>query len=225
MSAAFRLAPEAIPSFNSDGSTMDLAAPDQELVCFLEIATALSKIPRFNGKNNGIALPVAQHCVMGAQAILNEGGTRMEAALFLLHDAHEWAIGDQIRPVQKLIDAVGREYYGADRLIDAIEICKAHWDEAIYAAAGLPGPEAWTKRQKTVVKAMDDRMCRQEAIALFGQRAALHFPDLPTPKLTGAIKPWPAGKAEEKFIASARTLIGDDRVVDQANAAALRRAL
>lgn len=225
MMNAHRLASQVIHSFNSDGSVMDLAAPDQELVCFLEVANALSKIPRFNGKNVGVALPVAQHCVMGAQAILNEGGTRREAALFLLHDAHEWAIGDQIRPARKLIDAVGREYYGVDRLIDAIEICKGQWDEAIYAAAGLPGPEAWTKRQKAVVKTMDDRMCRQEAIALFGPRAAKEFPALAMPKLTGAIKPWPAGKAEEKFIASARILIGDDRVIDQANAAAIRRAL
>lgn len=225
MNATFRLVEERIPSFNSDGTVMDLAAPDQELVCFVEIANALSKIPRFNGKNVGIALPVAQHCVMGAQAILNEGGTRMEAALFLLHDAHEWAIGDQIRPVQKLIDAVGREFYGMERLVDAIAICKSHWDEAIYAAAGLPGPEAWTKRQRAIVKTMDDRMCRQEAIALFGPRAALQFPALPTPKLTGAVKPWPPGKAEEKYIASARLLIGDDRVIDQANAAAIRRAL
>lgn len=225
MMAASRLAAEAVPSFNSDGSVMDLAAPDQEFVCFLEIANALSKIPRFNGKNVGVALSVAQHCVMGAQAILNEGGTRVEAALFLLHDAHEWAIGDQIRPVQKLIDAVGREFYGIDRIIDTIEICKAQWDEAIYAAAGLPGPEAWTKRQRTVVKAMDDRMCRQEAIALFGPRAATQFPPSATPKLTGAIRPWPGGKAEEKFVASARLLIGDDRVIDQANAAAIRRAI
>ena len=225
MTVALRLVEETIPSFNSDGSVMDLGAPDQELVCFLEIGNALSKIARFNGKNAGIAFSVAQHCVMGAQAILNEGGTRMEAALFLLHDAHEWAIGDWIRPAQKLIDAVGREFYGVDRLIDAVEICKSHWDEAIYAAAGLPGPEAWTKRQKAVVKAMDDRMCRQEAIALFGPRAAAQFPALATPRLTGAIKPWPAGKAEERFVASTRTLIGDDRVVDQANAAALRRAL
>lgn len=225
MMAAHRLANEKIVSFNSDGSVMDLAAPDQEVVCFLEIANALSKIARFNGKNVGVALSVAQHCVMGAQAIENEGGTRLEAALFLLHDAHEWAIGDQIRPVQKLIAAVGLEYYGMERIVDAVEICKSYWDEAIYAAAGLPGPEAWTRRQKTVVRAMDDRMCRQEAIALFGARAAAEFPASTTPKLTGAIKPWPAGRAEEKFVAAARLYIGDDRVMDQANAAAIRRAL
>ena len=84
---------------------------------------------------------------MGAQALLNEGATRHEAALFLLHDAHEWVLGDLIRPSAELFAAACAEYYGETRLLDAIATCKAAWDEAIYFAAGLPGPETWTKRQ------------------------------------------------------------------------------
>lgn len=225
MGAAMRLSPDEIPSFNSDGTVIDLGYPDPELICIRELANTLSKIARFDGRNLGPAFSVGQHSVMGAKAILNEGGTPHEAALFLFHDGHEWALGDQTRPVQRLYQSVAIDLYGQDRIRDTIAACKAAWGEAIYVAAGLPGPEAWTKRQAKIVKDMDDRMCRAEAIALFGPRAAEQFPDMPTPKLTGAIRPWAAMKAEEQFLSMAATLIGQERILDQANLVALRRAL
>lgn len=220
-----RLVDTPVETMWADGRVVDLGNPDHEVVDFAEIANTLSKVARFNGRNPGLALSVAQHCVMGAQALINEGATRLEAALFLLHDAHEWALGDLIRPSADLFAAVCAELYGETRLLDAIAACKSAWDEAIYFAAGLPGPEAWTKRQAKLVKGMDERMQRAEAIAIFGAAAAAKFPKSTTPKLTGAIKPWPAGKAEEQFMAMARRLIGEEIIVDQSNLAALRRAL
>jgi len=225
MGAAMRLVENPVPTVWPDGRVIDLAKPDHEIVCFAEIANTLSKVARFNGRNRGIALSVAQHCVMGAQALINEGATRHEAALFLLHDAHEWALGDLIRPSADLYAAACNELYGETRLLDAIAACKAAWDEAIYFAAGLPGPEVWTKRQKKLVKDMDQRMQRAEAIALFGPAAGAKFPKSATPKLTGAIKPWAAGKAEEQFLSMARKLIGDDQILDQTSIAALRSDL
>lgn len=220
-----RLTPKPVWSFNADGTVMDLGRPDQSFVCFIEIGNTLSKIARFNGRYPGPAYSDAQHCVMGAQAILNEGGTNIEAALFLLHDAHEWALGDQIRPAVDLYDGVVRDLYGEDHVVDSIAAAKAAWDEVIYAAARLPGPEAWTKKQKTLVKAMDDRMCRAEAIALFGPRAAEQFPKSVTPKTTGAIRPWAAMKAEEEFRKMAHRLLSEDCVLEQAAIAAAARAL
>lgn len=220
-----RLTPKPVWSFNADGTVMDLGRPDQSFVCFCEIGNTLSKIARFNGRYPGPAYSDAQHCVMGAQAILNEGGTHIEAALFLLHDAHEWAVGDLTRPAASLYAGVALNFYGEDRVADSIAAAKAAWDEEIYAAACLPGPEAWTRKQKTLVKAMDDRMCRAEAIALFGPRAAEQFPKSVTPKTTGAIRPWAAMKAEEEFRKMAYRLIGEDRVLEQAGIAAAARAL
>lgn len=225
MMAAYRLAPDAVPTVWRDARVIDLAAPDHEVVCFVEMANTLSKIARFNGRNFGIGLSVAQHCVMGAQAMLNEGATAFDAALFLLHDGHEWALGDVIRPTVDLYAAVLSDLYGETRLHDAIATCKAAWDEVIYFAAGLPGPEAWTNRQKKLVHDMDARLQRAEAIALFGPGAGAKFPVSASPKLTGAIRPWPAGRAEEQFLSMAHKLITEERVVDQANLAAMRRAL
>nr|CAD6410914.1 HD family hydrolase [Rhizobium sp. Q54] len=212
-----RLASKPVWSFCNDGSVMDLAAPDQSFVCFQEMALTLSGLRRFNGRG----ISIAQHSVMGAQAILNEGGTSLEAALFLLHDGHEWALGDITRPMEDLL--VGLLPTLAIR--EAIQRAKAGWDGAIYAAARLPLPEFWTAHQRKLIKSMDDRICRAEAIALFGSRSASQFPASQPPKTTGAIRLWGAAKAEEAFSEMARSLIGFENIVSQAAVAAAARAL
>lgn len=223
MNLTTRLAERPIPTVWSGGRVVDLADPDPAIVCFLEVANTLSKIARFNGRNPHGAYSVAQHSVMGAQAVLNEGGTRVEAALFLLHDAHEWVLGDLITPAAELYGAVAAELYGETRLADAVAACKAAWDEAIFFAAGLPGPEAWTVRQKKLVRSMDSRMAMAEAFALFGASPGRH--GFTHPKLTGAISPWPAMRAEERFVAMAHKLIGMERVTERVAIAAARRAV
>jgi uncharacterized protein len=216
-----RLISRSVPSFNADGTVKDLADPDPAIVCFLEISGTLSRIARFNGIPGGTAYSVAQHSVMGAQAILNEGGSQREATLFLLHDAHEWALGDITRPMQDLLCGL----LPSLAVKAAIERAKSAWDDAIYHAAGLPLPSAWTPRERKTVKAMDDRMCAAEAVALFGRRAASQFPPFVVPKTTGAIKPWPSVYAEEKLGRMLRDALGDDRITDQAAIAAAARAL
>ncbi|WP_205687918.1 hypothetical protein [Ciceribacter ferrooxidans] len=214
-----RLCRTRIDSFRADGSLMDLAAPMAEEVSFSIMAARLSRIARFNGTPHG-GYSVAQHCAMGAQAILNEGGDELLAALFLLHDGHESFVGDKTRPVQSLertaIRMAGGEEAAAayDRVHRAI---RDGWDWAIYTAAGLPAPAAWSKRMRTTVAAMDERMLYAEAVALFGSNGAAwvkaKLPALksPTPKLTGAIRPWGAMKAEEAFIAMFDRLLGYER--------------
>ena len=167
-----RLIDKAVPAFNRDGTVKDLAAPDPAVVDFFEIAGALSRIARFNGWPDGVAYSVAQHCVMGAQAILNEGGTQREAAYFLLHDAHEWVIGDITRPMQDLLCGL----LPSLAVREAIKLAKAAWDDAIYTAADLPTPGRWTGPEARMVKAMDERMCMAEAIFLFGKRAERELP-------------------------------------------------
>lgn len=212
-----RLADKPIWSFATDGTVFDLAAPDQASVCFHEMAKRLSGMKRFNG----LGLPISQHCVMGAQAIMNEGGNRLTAALFLFHDGHEWALGDIVRPVEDLFSAL----LASLAVREAIRLAKASWDMAIYRAAALPTPDLWTAEQRKAVKSMDDRMCRAEAIALFGPKAGGQFPKSAVPKTTGALRPWGAAKAEEEFIKLANMLINEETIVHQAAIAAAARAL
>ncbi|WP_045679267.1 hypothetical protein [Martelella endophytica] len=198
-----RLAEKPVYAFRPDGSVMDLAAPDPAEIRFGEIASGLSKIARFNGTNSGLAYVVSQHSVMGAEAILQEGGDELTAALFLLHDAHEHLIGDITRTTEKLIAGVLSSMPENPSLAFryAIEKIKRKWDEAIYFAAGLPLPENWTARQTMTVAAMDNRMLHAEVAALFGEHAARNMAsgDRRPPKTRGAITPWPAMKAEERF--------------------------
>ena len=212
-----RIVEKPVWSFNMDGSVMDMAAPDQASVCFHEIARSLSGIRRFNGRG----MPVSQHLTMGAQAILNEGGGNLLAALFLLHDGHEWVIGDIIRPTESLLAAL----LASLPLREAIHRAKEGWDAAIYAAANLPMPEFWTRVQAVAVKNMDDRMCAAEAVALFGPRAAGQFPKYAAPKTTGPLdRYWPTAKAEEEFKKMLYRLIGEERIVSQAALAAASRS-
>lgn len=212
-----RLADKQVWSFNNDGTVMDLAAPDQASVCFLEMGRTLSGIKRFNGRG----ISDAQHLVMGAQAVLNEGGSGLLAALYLLHDGHEWALGDITRPMEQLLTLS----LPTLAIREAIRRAKEGWDEAIYSAAGLPTPLAWTAMQKKLVKSMDDRMCAAEAVAIFGQRAARQFPKFIVPKTTGAIRPWGEAKAEEEFRKLLNRFIGEERVVSQAALASAAREL
>jgi len=211
-----RLANKTVWSFNDDGTVMDLAAPDPRMVRFDEMARRLAGIRRFNGRG----IPVAQHSVMGAQAIINEGGTSMDAAFFLLHDGHEYVLGDIVRPAEDLLAGI----LGTIAVREAVKLAKSQWDEAIYTAARLIPPSLWTMKHRKLIKSMDDRMCRAEAMAFFGAAAARQFPDMPIPKTTGAFRCWGEAKAEETFLEMARSLIGRDNIEAQhAIAASARR--
>lgn len=181
---------------------MDLAAPLVSDIVWPEIANALSKIARFNGGTRGVAYSVAQHCVMGADALYAETGSQIAAAYFLLHDAHEGKLGDMIRPRLQLIEHHAGRRSGI-RLAD--QAGKAALDEVIYQAARII-PLAYADCRETV-ELMDERMWVAEALALLGPaaRASIeqHWPEAlahPAPRLAGAIRPWGAMKAEEAWL-------------------------
>ncbi|CAI2936121.1 hypothetical protein [Aminobacter niigataensis] len=209
MTAAVRMSDIKVPNFMTDGSIMDLADPRAEHIVFAEMANGLSKIARFNGRYTAIAYSVGQHCVMGADALFNETGDTTLAGYFLLHDGHEYLVGDISRPMALLVglllgdqlsaQGIARRF-AADALRKAIEAAKARIDIAIYQAAGIP-QLATMPHYRRVVAEMDERMLVAEARVLYGARAAVPLArnDLPAPKLTGAIKPWGAMKAEEAF--------------------------
>ena len=231
-----RLAPEPVWSFRPDGSVRDLAAPDPAEIDFFAMANALSKIARFNGSNPGVAYPVAQHSVMGAEAAFNETGDARLAAWFLLHDGEEALLGDKATPAQRLLKAtigctmqIGSpksqfyielqdptEAVLAGVLADSCwHLIKDKWREAGWLAAGLgpPSPE-----QQATIDEYDRRMCNAEMLALFGPAArAQRIPvsNSAPLKLKGGIKPWAAMKAEERFIAAAMRFIGEDRLLEQ----------
>lgn len=210
-----------VPSFRQDGTALDLVNVTPADIDFAAMAEGLAKIPHFNGLNPGPALSVAQHSVMGADALMNEIGDPLPAGYFLLHDAQEYIFGHWTRPsvdavLHHLLIRVGRDdsTAGLKRFVatafkEAVAKAKASIDQAIYAAARIPDITN-LPATNAQVKEMDDRMLRAEGLTLFGPKAARHLPaaDRPAPKLTGAIKPWGAMKAEEAFIDRLQRYLG-----------------
>lgn len=86
------------------GQCFDLADPRAHVIDIMTIATALSRLPRFNGQTQGTrALSVAEHSVNVATA-LSAAGADVEVQLWgLLHDAAEAYMGDATRPLKKAV--------------------------------------------------------------------------------------------------------------------------
>ncbi|MCO6410065.1 hypothetical protein [Hoeflea alexandrii] len=218
MNALVRLAPAPVWSFRPDGTVRDLAAPDPAEIDFFAMANALSKIARFNGSNPGIAYSVAQHSVMGADAIFNETGDTWLAAWFLLHDGEEYLLGDKVTPAQRLLEEHAEQSGGhgsGSGVRWHWRWIKTKWREAGWQAAALGIPSA---HQQGAIDDYDRRMCNAEMLALFGPSARaqqLLVANREPLKLKGAIRPWAAMKAEERFIDAAFRFIGEDRLHEQ----------
>lgn len=177
---------------SSSGLAIDLAAPDlSRLDVEIDIAGPLSRLARFAGHRaevGGEALPqpytVAQHCVVGADAVLEETGDVVAALAFLAHDAHEALIGDLTTPAAAAIEywaeaamriAGGREFAGAVRqalgrgvIRAGLDGLKDVIDAQIHRLAGLPHPLPTPVAR--AVKDMDQRMLDLERRLILGSR-------------------------------------------------------
>lgn len=185
------------PSFRPDGSVLDLANVLPSDIDFAEMAAGLSKIARFNGCNPQAAYSVAQHSVFLADALYAEHGDAELAGVGVLHDGHEYLIGDPTRPSVALF-----AHFGGAAIYDAVDAAKASLDAPIFIAAGICAGGEIGPKIRDIVRDMDERMLRAEAAALFGPGAVRHLPALrrPAPRLKAAIEPWGAAKAELAFL-------------------------
>jgi hypothetical protein len=199
----------AAPIIMVDASIVDLTTLSADQIEFADIAGALSKTVRFTGRHRGPGISVAQHCVMGADALFREEGDAVLSGYFLLHDAHEYLLGDIGRPAAINIGLKTAHYLienGVDPEIARVAVSvgisrsKEAIDSPIIEAAQLPPISRMPLYQRQVAD-MDERMCSAEAKALYGKSdIPLMRCNLPPPRLTGAIEPWGAMKAEIAFI-------------------------
>ncbi|MFC3642315.1 hypothetical protein [Aquibium oceanicum] len=198
-----------IPNIMHDGSVINLAALRADQIDFAHMASSLSKIARFCGRHHDAAVSVAQHSVMGADALFSETGDGVLAGYFLLHDGHEYLLGDVSRPAALMIAWMAEACLaerGADpaavkgAVKEGIDRAKAAIDAVILQAAGLPALARMPAYRRQVAQ-MDERMCAAEGRALYPTAGPIPLvqTSLPPPKLTGAIRGWGAMKAEEAF--------------------------
>lgn len=156
-----------------------------------DVAIALARMPRFTGHlaEDVPHYSVAQHCCLVSDRLPLD--LRLAG---LLHDAHEFVLGDRAAPLKRALEALG----GAD----AWDVLERVTDEAIYGAAGIepPGSDA-----KARIRAEDLRALATERRDLLTGCDAQWDP-LPKPwPIT--IQPWPPLRAADEYLARLRRLM------------------
>ncbi|MBS7792194.1 hydrolase [Roseococcus sp. SDR] len=164
------------------GFCVDLLEPDLAELTLRDLATCLSRLPRFLGHTRGGPIySVAQHCVLMAQMMAEEPLPLRRAVL--LHDAHEAMIGDIISPVKKLLGPA---------LVDVVE---RPIIAAIHARFGL----AEELIGHPAIKRADLQMLAAEKRDLLAP-SAWPWPDLPSCDHVPQITPWQPADAYWRFL-------------------------
>lgn len=194
------------------GGAIDLVHPKVEDVDFRHIAHVLARLPRYAGHTEKGVFSVAQHSEQGARAIMRETHNYDWAKAFLLHDAHEYLIGDPTTSVVDALCAIANQIYGypainSDENISAGNMVrlvlrnqKARLDRVIYIAANMQWPLDQATRD--CIRLYDARMCRTERDARMAtppkpwadrieQAKPIKFVDC---------EPWSAGTVEKLYL-------------------------
>lgn len=149
------------------GAAIDLLDPDPTTIVLADLAYALAHLNRYTGHTG--AYSVAQHSVLVARALRDEGHTEGVQRAGLMHDAHEAIVGDVSSPVKRALVAIVRD-------VDPWHELERRAARAVASRFGLPRdlPQA--------VKIMDLRMLLAEARDLLA----------PPPRPWGIdVEPWP----------------------------------
>lgn len=165
------MTPEIGPNHAWSGSRyIDVLDPRPEDIVPEEIATGLSREPRYGGACTRIFWSVAQHSIL-CEFLARKGGVTSTRTLrtILLHDAPEYMLRDLIRPVKRNCP----EYVGIE----------ARWWAAVAARFDLPG------RLPPVVKEHDDLALAVEKRFLISERAGA-WPGVPEPPERHVIPDW-----------------------------------
>lgn len=190
----------------ASGRAFDLLQPDWRQVDFeVDIPEALARLARFTGHVRSGPYSVAQHCVIGADAVFQATRDKEAAAAFLLHDAHEAYLGDIATPIVAALRKMAGTFEKGDAALTfAINGIKERLDHAIYLAAGCP--RARTDHQ-AIVKIYDLRMLATERAHLLVRSPQAWAPQVEAAqplRLVGKISVWPWVKAAEEYRARLR---------------------
>lgn len=185
----------------ASGRAFDLLQPDWRQVDFeVDIPEALARLARFTGHVRSGPYSVAQHCVIGADAVFQATRDKEAAAAFLLHDAHEAYLGDIATPIVAALRKMAGTFEKGDAAITfAINGIKERLDHAIYLAAGCPRAPA---DHQAIVKVYDIRMLATERAHLLVRSPQAWAPQVEAAqplRLVGKITVWPWVKAAEEY--------------------------
>lgn len=113
---------------------VDLLAPNPATIDVRAMVEMMGRINRWNGATE-IPIPLAQHSV-GCYEIFRDAfpARRHQAVYALLHDAHEYLIGDIIAPTEALLERLHPGFRAH------LTTLKSRLDTAIRQALGVPEP-------------------------------------------------------------------------------------
>lgn len=175
------------------GRRLDLLDPSPLDVEIEDIAHGLARVARWNGQTKGAHIfSVAQHTLLvEAIARSKDSLDRNLRLAILLHDAPEYVIGDMITPFKAVI---GDSYREVERRLL----------RAIHMRFGLPAD--LSDELTEIIKSADHGAAYLEATRLagFGAAEARKFFGAP-PSLAASVErdyltPWPAQKAEDRYL-------------------------
>lgn len=173
------------------GACVDLMAPDFGPVSLTDLATSLSRLPRFIGATRGPRIySVAQHSILVMEILHRRMHSTPILRGALLHDAHEAAMGDIPTPVKI---ALGRAN---------VQELEARLQSAIAARFGVPigAIQHWAVRQADQIALLTER---RDLLA----PSAWPWPELPEEALEDEIiQPWPESLAHVRWLAAAGKL-------------------
>jgi 5'-deoxynucleotidase YfbR-like HD superfamily hydrolase len=174
------------------GRRLDLLDPSPLDVEIDDIAHGLARVPRWNGQTKGAHIfSVAQHSLVVeeiSRVLKPDLADRWRRAI-LLHDAPEYVVADLISPFKNIL---GGEY----------KKIEARLMRAVHIRFGLPPdlPEV----HRRLLKRADQAAAYMEATTLagFDKKEALKFFGKPVGIPANLdLTPWPADKAEKRFLA------------------------
>lgn len=192
----------------ASGRAFDLLRPDWRQVDFeVDIPEALARIARFTGHVRSGPYSVAQHCVVGADAIFAASKDKQAAAAFLLHDAHEAYLGDIATPIVWAMmetaaqgtSEAGDPKRSAAIIRNTIRLMKRRLDEAVYRAAGA---DLLHVVFATTIAEYDLRMLVTERAHLLGKSPQPWLPAIEAAqpiRLVGKLTCWPWHRAADEY--------------------------
>lgn len=186
------------------GRTFDLMLPDWREVDLLnDVAEQLAQIARFSGAVPAGPYSVAQHSVVGADAVFRDTKDREAAAAFLLHDAHEYGLTDKTSPnAEAEIETAEQIRPGSGAVVREMQkLMKRRIDLAIYRAAGM-GEDGCPQGFRPLVALYDRRLLITERNHLLGPQTRLWSEAVEAAeplRIPGKITVWPWHQAADEF--------------------------
>lgn len=172
-----------------NGNLLDLNRPNPDLILVSDIATALSRIPRYIGHTRA-PYSVAEHCVHVARLLPEQ--LKLHG---LLHDAAEAYIGDIPTPVKEYLRERDSDFAVIDDLED-------RWMQAVYDGLDLERP---TPLEAHVIKYADLVMLSTELRDLHHPLPEEYARSVRHPAPSSEIKvsqPWCEQRARGEWLAA-----------------------